>query len=66
MKVDSPTSNRVRNRAYEIYLQRGERSGHELDDWLQAEKEIAESGNPQQERSHADFVVGSDGIAIKV
>ncbi len=30
----------IRNRAYEIYLQRGGQSGHELEDWLQAEREL--------------------------
>jgi hypothetical protein len=30
----------IRRRAYEIYLQRGKQPGHELDDWLQAEREI--------------------------
>jgi hypothetical protein len=30
----------IRRRAYEIYLQRGEQPGHELDDWLQAEREL--------------------------
>jgi hypothetical protein len=30
----------IRRRAYEIYLQRGERPGHDLDDWLQAECEL--------------------------
>ena len=29
----------IRRRAYEIYLERGEQPGHELDDWLQAERE---------------------------
>jgi hypothetical protein len=28
-------------RAYEIYLERGEKPGLELDDWLQAERELA-------------------------
>jgi hypothetical protein len=31
---------RVRRRAYELYLQRGNESGSELDDWLQAEEEV--------------------------
>src|SRR2546429_19573 len=31
---------RVRRRAYELYVQRGNQSGSELDDWLQAEEEI--------------------------
>jgi len=31
---------RVQRRAYELYVQRGNESGSELDDWLQAEEEI--------------------------
>jgi len=31
---------RIRRRAYDVYLQRGNQSGSELDDWLQAEEEI--------------------------
>jgi hypothetical protein len=30
----------IRLRAYEIYLERGETPGLELDDWLQAEREL--------------------------
>jgi hypothetical protein len=30
----------IRRRAYEIYLERAEQSGRELDDWLQAEREL--------------------------
>ena len=31
---------RIQRRAYELYVQRGNESGSELDDWLQAEEEI--------------------------
>lgn len=31
---------RIRRRAHEIYEQRGGQPGSDLDDWLQAEKEI--------------------------
>jgi hypothetical protein len=31
---------RIRQRAYELYLQRGNQPGSEVDDWLQAEEEI--------------------------
>jgi hypothetical protein len=31
---------RIRQRAYEIYLQRGGQNGSELHDWLQAEEEV--------------------------
>jgi hypothetical protein len=35
-----PIEERVRQRAYELYVERGNESGSELDDWLQAEDEI--------------------------
>lgn len=31
---------RIRERAYELYLQRGEYDGHAMQDWLDAELEI--------------------------
>ena len=31
---------RIQRRAYELYVLRGNESGSELDDWLQAEAEI--------------------------
>jgi DUF2934 family protein len=30
----------IRDRAYEIYLQRGAQPGYEVEDWLQAEREL--------------------------
>ncbi len=35
-----PLEEQIRRRAYELYVQRGNQSGSELDDWLQAEEEI--------------------------
>ena len=35
-----PTGDKIRFRAYEIYLSRGGEPGHEIEDWLQAEKEL--------------------------
>jgi hypothetical protein len=37
---NSASNEEVRRRAYEIYLERGEQTGRELDDWLQAEREL--------------------------
>ena len=31
---------KIRSRAYAGYLERGQEAGHDLDDWLQAEREI--------------------------
>jgi hypothetical protein len=33
----------IRRRAYEIHLERGAEPGHDLEDWLQAERELAKS-----------------------
>lgn len=42
-KSKTATSNdeAIAKRAYELYLQRGSVSGHELDDWLEAEAELS-------------------------
>jgi hypothetical protein len=32
--------NEIQERAYQLFELRGREDGHELDDWLQAEKEI--------------------------
>jgi hypothetical protein len=33
----------VRSRAYQLFEERGGQSGHDLDDWLQAERELRSS-----------------------
>ena len=35
-----PLEERIQRRAYELYIQRGNQSGSEQDDWMQAEEEI--------------------------
>ena len=39
--ADSPRHEEIRIRAYEIYIERGGQAGHDLDDWLDAERELA-------------------------
>ena len=48
----SPTPSReeIRLRAYEIYLERGGVPGNELDDWLQAERELKRAALPKANR----------------
>lgn len=38
--LHSSREQEIRNRASKIYLQRGGQSGYELEDWLQAEREL--------------------------
>jgi hypothetical protein len=42
MSSDEPRITRIARRAHELYMARGSNSnnGHDIDDWLQAEREI--------------------------
>ena len=49
-KIAPPTANEeplseelIRRRAFELYEARGHENGHELDDWLKAESELAKA-----------------------
>lgn len=46
--ADSTRDEGIRRRAYEIYLERGEQLDRALDDWLQAERELADRLFPEQ------------------
>ena len=46
----APLEERIRMRAYQLYVERGNESGSELDDWLQAEEEIAAAEEEWMER----------------
>ena len=48
-----PTFEQIQVRAYEIYIRRGRTDGFDLDDWLQAEKELKTS------RPESQSVIGS-------
>lgn len=41
-EMDDPQGlkSQIRQRAFELYQERGQEEGHELDDWLLAEEEI--------------------------
>lgn len=43
--VPHPTAEQIAIRAHEIFVQRGGGFGHDLDDWLQAERELSKTGN---------------------
>ena len=44
--VDPAREQELKRRAYAIYLERGEEPGRDLEDWLQAERELASSEIP--------------------
>jgi hypothetical protein len=39
--LQSTREQEIRDRAYEIYLERGAQSGYDMEDWLQAERELS-------------------------
>jgi Protein of unknown function (DUF2934) len=51
------TKDDVARRAYELFLARGQAEGHDVEDWLEAERQLeAESMGPQlKESSQAAF-----------
>jgi uncharacterized membrane protein len=47
VRTPAPTHEQIVRRAYELYLDRGEKPGDEREDWLRAEKELSEKGRDQ-------------------
>ena len=48
--ADSSRFEEIRIRAYEIYMERGGQPGRDVDDWLQAEREL----EPKARSANAD------------
>jgi Protein of unknown function (DUF2934) len=42
-----PITEAIAKRAYELFLARGGQNGHDLDDWLQAERELLDAAGSQ-------------------
>jgi hypothetical protein len=57
--MPKPSDDEIAKRAYELYLQRGSLPGYEIDDWLQAEAELAASASRTDPVSDEDRA--SDG-----
>ncbi len=47
--ASAPDRERIAMRAYELYLARGGTDGREMDDWLDAERELNPSGDSSRE-----------------
>ena len=50
--MKSPLKLKIQERAFELFLERGGTHGHMLDDWIQAEREIAGSAPKENEARH--------------
>ena len=50
MKSNRPSEEQIRTRAREIFVQNGSQPGHDLENWLRAERELMQSsGRPVKE-----------------
>lgn len=45
-----PTTDQIAQRAHEIFMARGAAHGRDLDDWLQAERELREPNGRRRSR----------------
>ena len=60
-----PLEERVQMRAYELYVLRGNESGSELDDWLQAEDEIRDAEEElAKSRGNREALSGSGACPV--
>lgn len=54
---------RIRLRAYQLYVQRGNQPGSDLDDWLQAEEEIRKAEEEAIDEASQESFPASDSPA---
>ena len=48
-EIEEQLQERIRQRAHELYVARGQEDGHDLEDWVQAEAEIGVGTAPLPE-----------------
>jgi hypothetical protein len=58
-KFPVPTKEQISQRAYEIYLARGREDGHDLADWIEAERELSKSNEREPETKKKQSAVAS-------
>jgi hypothetical protein len=57
----TPTHEQIARRAYEIFIERGQPEGHDLDHWLEAEAQLCASGRIGREAQPQSGARASQG-----
>jgi len=50
---DEPREEKIRRRAYELYVERGYMPGYDVEDWIQAEQELSSEAEPLHDKALA-------------
>ena len=61
-KTQGAQTQEIERRAYELYLERGGGDGHDLDDWIQAERELGRHTEKSQLGSQLDRNLNRGGL----
>ena len=65
-QAPTPTSTDIATRAYELYCSRGCQGGHDVEDWLQAERELREKTTTQRRRVPRRRVNGAEVVPMPI
>lgn len=49
----TPTKEEIQGKAYEVYEARGRQDGQDVDDWITAERELAEQSDRSAQKTRA-------------
>ena len=62
LSKNAPTAEEIRKRAFEIHIERGGIYGFDLDDWLQAERELQQEPKNNKKGSTKTKFLGVAGL----
>jgi hypothetical protein len=57
----TPTHEQITRRAYEIFIERGQPEGRDLDHWLEAEKQLRAAGQSDEDTQEAAHIRNPQG-----
>ena len=62
--ADLPTREQIEVRAYELYVERGCEAGHDVEDWLEAERQLFEARAASPAETSQEAPRKQRGVAV--